>query len=288
MKLTPPVVAALMACAPAFGAESPALASARALFDAGRFPEAQAAFARLEADEPASGDVHYYLGQLAMERDDADAAVRELEKATVLMPDGARGHNALGDAYGRSAQKAGVLGKFSLARKCLAEYQRAVALEPNNVDFHESLFGYCVGAPSIVGGGADKAAEEAAIIGKLDAKRGHQAMATLYTMGGKYDLALGELDEILKAAPDDYAALYQVGRVAALSGQHMDRGQASLRRCLALPVPEGAPPHCAAQWRIGTILERKGDLGGARAAYEAALRIDPKFTQASDSLRSLK
>jgi tetratricopeptide (TPR) repeat protein len=288
MRLTLPGLTLCLACAPAFAAESGALAGARALFEAGRLSDAQPAFEKLEAAEPANADVHYYLGQLALERDDADTAVRELERATSLSPDSGRGHDALGDAYGRSAQKAGMLSKFGLARKSLAEYQRAVALEPNNVDFHESLFGYCVNAPSIVGGGADRAADEAAIIRRLDPKRGHQAFATLYTAGGKYDLALAELDEILKTAPDDYAALYQVGRNAALSGQHFDRGLASLRRCLALPAPEGAPPHAAAQWRIGTILEKKGDREGARAAYVAALKIDPRFTQASDSLGGLR
>jgi len=273
--------------APASAAEPADLASARALFDAKRFTDAQRAFERLEAEQPGSADVHFYLGQLALERDDADTAVRELERATALSPESARSHDALGDAYGRSAQKAGMFSKFGLARKSLAEYQRAVALEPGNVDFHESLFVYCMSAPSIAGGGADKAADEAAVIRKLDSLRGHRAFATLYAAGEKYDLELAELDEILKVAPDDYAALYQLGRNAALSGQHFDRGLASLRRCLELPVPEDAPPHAAAQWRIGTILDKKGDRQGARAAYEAALRIDPKFTQASESLKGL-
>ena len=288
MKLTPHGLALCLACAPAGASESAALASARALYDAGRFSDARPAFQKLEAADPGNADAHYYLGQLALERDDADAAVRELEKATALAPDSARAHDALGDAYGRSAQKAGVFSRFGLARRCLAEYQRAVALEPNSVDFHESLFGYCVNAPAIVGGGVGKAADEAAVIRRLDPKRGHQAFATLYSVDAKFDLALAELDEILKTSPDDYAALYQVGRNAALGGQHLDRGLASLRRCLALAPPQGAPSHAAAQWRIGTILEKEGDREGARAAYAASLAIDPTFTQASDSLRGLR
>lgn len=288
LKLARLCLALCCVCAPAFAAESAPFASAQALFKARKFTEAQLAFEKLEAAEPGDADVHYYLGRIAMERDDADAAVSELQKATALSPDSARSHNALGDAYGRSAQKAGMFSKFGLARKCLAEYERAVELEPNNVAFHESLFEYFVAAPSIVGGGADKAADEAAAIRTLDPRRGHLAFATVYTMGQKYDLALAELDEVLKAAPDDYAALYQVGRNAARSGQHLDRGLAALRRCLALPVPPGTAPHSAAQWRIGTLLEKKGEIEGARAAYKAALQIDPKFAPAADSLRNLK
>jgi cytochrome c-type biogenesis protein CcmH/NrfG len=39
---------------------------------------------------------------------------------------------------------------------------------------------------------------------------------------------------------------------------------------------------------MGNILEKKNDPTGARAAYAAALRLDPKFTQAADALKKLK
>jgi len=49
--------------------------------------------------------------------------------------------------------------------------------------------------------------------------------------------------------------------------------------------PEGAPGHVAAHWRSGVIWEKKGDKTAARAAYETALKLDPKFTQAAASLK---
>jgi tetratricopeptide (TPR) repeat protein len=258
------------------------------LFEANRFSEARLAFEGLLATDSANADVHYYLGRLALEREDTGTAVRELERAAALAPDSARSHNALGDAYGRSAEKAGIISKFSLARKCLAEYERAVALEPDNVDFHERLLEYYSRAPSLLGGGSAKATDEAATIKRLDPRRGRQAYAALYLANGKYDLALAELDEVLKTAPEDYASLYQVGRLVAVSGRHLDRGLAALRLCLRLPSPQGAPSHSAAQWRLGNILEKKSDPAGARAAYEAALKLDPRFTPASDALKNLE
>ena len=95
---------------------------------------------------------------------------------------------------------------------------------------------------------------------------------------------------MLKESPDDYAALYQIGRIAALSGQQLDRGLASLRRCLTLtpPATPNTPGHAAAHWRIGNLLEKKGDQPGARAAYEAALKLDPTFLGAIDALKKLK
>lgn len=281
------MVALLVIAVAARAAGTATLATAEGLFDAHRFPEARIALEGLLSADPRNADIHYYLGEIALERDDTDTAVRELESATALAPNSGRNHFALGTAYGRSAQKAGLLTQFTLARRCLAEFQKAVAAEPRNVDFHEGLFEYYWRAPAFVGGGASKAAAEAAAINALDAKRGHQAYAALYIAAGKFDLALGELDQALRASPGDYGTLYQIGRLAALSGQHLDRGVAALRLCLTIPATAANPPHSAVQWRLGNVLEKRGDLAGARLAYQAALKIDPNFAQASEALKKL-
>ena len=292
MKRIRHLLAAAALSSAAFAAvDSAELAAARALFDSrGKSAEAQQAFEKIAAADPASAEAQRFLALLALRRDDAEKAVAYAEKAAALAPNGADIQHTLGDAYGRSAQKASVFSQFGLAKKCLAAYQRAVALAPEKLAFHQSLFEFYRNAPSIAGGGMDKAATEAAAIKKLDAMSGRLAFATLYTAEKKYDLAFAEFDEVLKATPDDYAALYQVGKLAAVSGQSLDRGLASLRRCLELPAPASpnTPGHAAAQWRLGLILEKKNDPAGARAAYEAALKLDPKFNPAADSLKKLK
>ena len=93
---------------------------------------------------------------------------------------------------------------------------------------------------------------------------------------------------MLKTNPDDYTALYQIGRLAALTGQFVDRGIASLRRCLELTPPPGPQSHAAVHWRLGQLFEKKNDRAGARAAYEAALKLDPNFAQAVEALKKLK
>ncbi len=283
---------AAISALPAFAAADPAqLAAARALFnERGKSAEAQQAFEKIAAADTSSADAQFYLAQLALRRNDADKAVAYGEKAVALSPDNADYQHTLGDAYGSAAQKASVFSQFGLAKKCLAAYERAVALKPDHVDFHQSLFEYYRNAPGIVGGGTDKALAEAATIKKLDSLRGRMAFATLYVADKKYDLALAEFDEVLKTAPDDYSSLYQVGKLAAVSGQYLDRGLASLRRCLTLPPPASpnTPGYPAANWRIGLILEKKNDPAGARAAYETALQLDPKFSLAADALKKLK
>jgi tetratricopeptide (TPR) repeat protein len=283
------LLAAAALVSPLLAATDPAsLAAARALFDTRKFPDAQQAFEKIAAADPKCADAQYFLAQLALRRSDAEKAVDAAEKAAALAPNNADYQHTLGDAYGSSAQKASVFSKFGLAKKCLVAYQRAAELAPANVDFHQSLFEYYRQAPGIAGGGTDKARAEADAIKKLDALRGHLAFAALYVTDKKYDQALAEFDEVLKTSHDDYASLYQVGRLAALSGQFLDRGLASLRHCLELTPGENDPSLAAAQWRIGNILEKKNDPAGARAAYAAALKLDPNFTPAADSLKKLK
>ncbi len=282
----------LFAVPPTRAAVDPAaLDAARTLFnERGQSAAAQKAFEALAATNPKNPDVNFFLGQLANRRDDPVKATTYFESAVAAAPTEARHHHGLGDAYGRSAQKAGLLSRFGLAKKCVASYERAVGLEPTNLDFRQSLFEFYRQAPGIAGGGVDKATAQAEAIKQIDANRGRFAFAALYVGEKKYAEALAQFDEVLKISPDDYASLYQVGRLAALTGEYLDRGLTSLRRCLELPVPNPAstPGHAATHWRIGVILEAKKDFPAARTAYETAVQLDPKFTPAAASLKKLK
>lgn len=262
-----------------------ALAAARALFDAGKYPAAEKAFVQLSTTERNSAEIADYLGRLALRRDDTDKAIGWFEKAVALAPGCAGCHRDLGDAYGRAAQNASIFWKLGLAKKSLERYQRAVAIEPAAVEYHQSLFEYYRQAPEIAGGGLAKARVEAAVIAQLDPVRGHFSQALLHVSAGKTEQAFRELDAALRLAPDDYASLFQLGQLAADTGQQLERGLAAFRRCLELPAPwPPNTPHFGAQMWIGWILEKRNDLTGARAAYEAALQLEPSFKPAAEAL----
>ncbi|HEX7630896.1 MAG TPA: tetratricopeptide repeat protein [Lacunisphaera sp.] len=252
-----------------------------------KWTEAQQAFEALERTAPDNPDVLYYLGRLALHRKEYEKAATILEKAATLAPTSSPIQLQLGDAYGSWAQKASMFSQLGLAKQCRAAYEKAVELDPKNVDARLSLMSFYQQAPGFVGGGLDKAHVQADEIKKLDANRGRQALAGLYLAEKKYPEAFAEFDEVLKEKPDDYAALFQFGRLAALSGERLDQGLAALRRCLEQTPPENQPGHAAAHWRTGNILEKKGDKAGARAEYETALKVDPKFPQAIESLKKL-
>src|SRR4051812_37861256 len=231
--------------------DEPAFKAAVELYNQRKGPEAQQAFAALATANPDNANIQFYLGRLALQRDDAEQAISCLEKAVSLSPTDSRFHHRLGDAYGRAAQKASLFSQMGLAKKCRMAYEKAVELDPKNIDAHFSLLGFYQQAPGMVGGGMDKAHQEALAIKQLDLNRGRQAVAGLYVAEKKYAEAFAEFDEVLKQNPADYSALFQTGRLAAISGERLDDGLHALRLCLAQTPPEGQPGHAAAHWRVG-------------------------------------
>jgi tetratricopeptide (TPR) repeat protein len=279
----------LLICAQALAALEPArLTAARELYGQRKDPEALAAYQQLAAEDPAAAEPQFYLGLLAMRRDDPQAAVTFHEKAVALDPQNGEYHRRLGDAFGRSAQKAGTLSKFGLAKKSLAAYEKAVALAPTSLEARLSLMNFYQQAPGLVGGSMDKAYAQAAEIGKIDAARGRAALAGLYVADKRHAEAFAVFQEVLKSQPDDYAALFQLGRLSAVTGERLELGAAALRKCLAMTPAPDQPPHAAAHWRLGNIQEKQGDKAAARASYEASLKLDPNFRQAQESLKALK
>lgn len=263
-------------------------AAARSLYEARRYTEARAAFRALAMRQPGNVELHFYLGRLALWFNDGASALAYLEKAVHATPRDARVQNALGDTYGLMAQQAGLLTKLGWARKCLGAYERAVELAPREVAYRWSLIGYYCLAPRIAGGSCDKALVQAGEIGKLDPMAGRIARATLYLAERQPAAAFAQFDEVLRSNTDDFLALYQIGRIAAVSGQDLERGRAALQRCLCLapPVGDGMPTLASAHHRLGNILEKLGDASGAQHHYATALRLLPDFRSEKETLRN--
>ena len=261
---------------------------AAALYGDHKFGEAQAAFERLAAAEPGNAEAAYYLGLLALHRNEPEEAVRLLEKATTLAPSTARYLRALGDAYGVSAQQAGLFSKLGFARKCGAAYEQAVKLDPDNVAIRYALFSFDRQAPGIAGGGLDKARAEALEIRKRDPVQGAIALAEVSVAEKKFEEAFAVLEELHRDHPEAALADYQFGRAAAMCGAHLEEGVAALRRYLAHTPGDTEPQPWAAHWRLGQILERQGDLAGARAEFAAGLKENPAQPQLIDAMRRVE
>jgi len=259
-----------------------------ALFREQKWADAQALLEKVAAAEPTNAEVQYFLGVSFLNRNDAEHALPYLEKAVALDPAKSGYIRHLGDAYGMTAQKAGLFAKMSWAKKCKAAYEKAVELDPKDINARWCVMEFCRQAPGFLGGGMEAAYSQASAIKQLDLARGRSAYATLYIADKKYAEAFAVYDEMLKDSPEDFATLYQVGKLADTTDQELDRGLAALRKCLTISPPADPRGYVPAHWRIGNILAKKGDKTAARAAYEAALAADPQFTLATESLAKLK
>ena len=315
-----PALALLLA--PTLGAQGAGLAPAVRLFESGRTAEAKALFAAAVQREPGNAEAHYYLGRIAMRANALGDATRELERATRL--DGSRSvyFEWLGNAYGSQAQRANVLKQPGLARKTIAAWDRAVALDADNLEARENRVQYYLQAPGFLGGGADRAAAEAAEVRRRNPYRGALLTARLHerdkrhadaqrvyreaavrfpdSLGVRYRLGYGyqatrQWDEafavfeaMARERPGEAGALYQIGRTGALSGQRLDAAERALRQYLRTTPGADEPPLAAAHYRLGMVLAHGGDAAGARREYEAALRLDPAHREARAALQKLR
>lgn len=284
----PPVLLFFLISTAARAGQPEGYPEAVALYQSRQYSEAQQAFSRVARAHPEDIEVNFHLGRLALWFDDAPAALEHLERAHRGAPNDARVLNALGDTYGLQAQKAPLLAKLGWARQCRAAYERAVELDPACTAYRWSLLAFYQLAPRLVGGSEDKARREAEVISRLDPAAGRVARATLHLAAHEADRAFAEFDSVLREHPDDFIALYQVGRCADVSGEQLDRGLRALRRCLELPAPigEAAPRRVHVLSRLASILDRLGDPAAARAAREQSTRLEPDFRSEKDALKN--
>lgn len=175
----------------------PSMRAARELLESGSIDAAEREFKKVNGADAEGAEASFWLGEIALLRNDPEKAIAAFERAVALAPSNSRYHHRLGDAFGRAAQNASIFSALGLARKCMGAFQRAVALDPANLDARYSLFLFFCNAPRIIGGGADKALAEALAIRAADPDRGRVALAALYVSQKKVEAARGELAGIV-------------------------------------------------------------------------------------------
>jgi tetratricopeptide (TPR) repeat protein len=279
-----------------------------------------AAFTHIAAADVSS---MYRQAQELTRREQFAEAILLLEKCVAAEPGNSKFHQWLGRAIGLQAAQAGITRSVLSIRKVKAELEKAIQLDPNNLEARQDIAIMYRAVPGFLGGSKAKADEQVGYIRRQDPAFAAQLEGDFLAGEKKYDAALASYNESARLNPrpivyvrislvyqqkkqwaESFAALeralaldpkfplalYQIGRTAALSGQQLDRGEKCLRTYLTMPLGEELEnlPIAAAHFRLGTILERKGDAAGARAEYETALKIDPKQKLAREALAKLK
>lgn len=140
-----------------------------------------------------------------------DDAIQQAEKAVSIDRKNPEFQAALADAIGSKLSGAplGWLQKLSLARRFKKEAERALQLDPNNIDANQDLMEFHLDAPGIVGGDKKKAAELADRMVPNNPVRGFLMQFEL----ALHEKRIAELDSLLQRAidadPNSYEARVQ-------------------------------------------------------------------------------
>lgn len=264
------------------------LAEARRLVEAQRLPEARDPLEQLLLREPENLDAALLLGRVYDRTGRRDETLELLEPFVERHPDHAP---LLGLYAGSSMLRAGELGvgfrALRLARRGRELMERAVSLAPADISYREGLVDFYRQAPALAGGSLGKAREHADAIAAIDPVRGAAWQASILLQDKKIPEALAACDAALRARPDDYVALFTLGKTVSETGLRLDDGEAALRRCLAVVPRPSEPSHAGVWYRLGRIAEYRRDLPAARSAYAESLKLEPQFNRPAEALRRL-
>lgn len=298
----------------AFG-QSP-LDRAKMLYEEKRFDAAVKLLADIEEGSSDYAAARFYLGRIAFDEKEFEDAADFFEEATQAKGGKqAEYFSWLGDTYGSIAQDANVIRQGMLAPKMKAAWEKAIALDTKILSARYSLISFYTQAPAIMGGSMDKAKEMARQIIAIAPAQGHRSLGNLYlkeknvlaaekeyqemaridaaflpVLGNFYvnekmhDKAFVLFEEQLKKNPNDMLAVYQLGKVSAVSGQRLDQGEQHLLKYLAYTPQKNEPSHAGANMRLAQIYEKKGKRAEAKLKYEAALRMDNSLQEAKEGL----
>ncbi len=325
-------------------------------FDNGDYATANQTFEELLNSDRNNSEIHFYLGRIDFEYEKFKDAIKHFENAADLDSDNSKYHMWLGHSFGRQAQEASLLKQGGLARKSRRNYEKSIELNPTNIEARESIMEFYLQAPKFVGGGRDKAENEAKEIEHLNTEAGISAWGRVYSYYEEYDSAekhfikaieehpelmapyyelyatyfnrnefekaadiaiqqlqvndttaaiyynLGNAQQryalfdqalenyykTLELEPEFNITYYQVGRLAAVSGIHLEVGKEYINRFIDFGDEVGDSWLAWAYYRLGSIEEHLDSKENAITSYELALQFNKDHEQAKDALSALK
>jgi len=275
------------------------------------FARAESALKASASANRSNAKWHYAYGRLEFGRQKSLEALPHFEKAAELQPRNSEYALWVGNASCSAAATASTLRQPFLARTCKTAYDRTLELDPSNVEARSNLIRYHMQAPSIMGGDPAIATRYANDLMRLAPYRGLQDriyIATAkkstaeaerlmregirqYPDSSAFRNQLGlrlveaknwagayeQFSHLAKAFPEDWSHRYQIGRLAALSGQYLPQGRAEMEKLIREnPSSMSVSFRSMMHTRYGQILAHQRQMDAARRAFDQALRIDPK------------
>jgi tetratricopeptide (TPR) repeat protein len=291
---------------------------ANALLLQGRMEEASTLLQRTLAAQPSDALAHQLLCRVYYAQEMADDAIHECQLATSQAPNDSNTQMWLGRAYGMKASHANPFLAFGIAKKVRQAFVRAVELDAANAYAMNDLGEYYVAAPSIIGGGLDKAQTLAATMLPHFPSQSHRLSGLIAEKEKDMAAAEAEFKSAVAAGrtpeayidlghfywrqnqPDKVLAALQAGidadsrRDAALvdaasilSSAHLSPqlAESLLREYLSSPAKSDGAPAFKVHLQLGDLLAERGDSAGAHREYAAALALAPNYAPAQKAVQ---
>ena len=291
--------------------------SARDLLAAGRIDDVITTLNGHLSSTPSDAESANLLCRAYLAIDDLNRAETSCKKAIALDPENSRYHRWMGHVYGAKADRANFLSAAGLAGKTRQEFERAVQLDPADIEARSDLAEFYFEAPGIVGGGQDKARAQAKIFAVSAPAREHWVYAHIAERNGDPTTAEREYRLMIEASNGDSEAWLSLALFYRHQKRYDDMEQALirtsqapttkpdvlvdaaqnfyrtdrntplaielLRRYLASGPVEEAPAF-KAHYLLGMLLERQGDKIAAAREYRSSLSLARQFGSAQQAL----
>jgi tetratricopeptide (TPR) repeat protein len=287
------------------------------LIQQGRADEARRALGAQIQQNPKDAEAYHLLCRLYYQLEQWDKALKMAEKAVSLEPGNSVYHQWLGRAAGRKAENSNPFTAFMLARRVHAEFERAVALDGNNLSARTDLAEYYMEAPGFLGGDKNKSRRQADIVGRHDPALASYIRAQVEESQGnaraeeEYKKAIqesgngahywielayyyrraGRLQEMEEAITHSLTASrktnlpeYDAAYLLLRTERSLSIAAKILRRYLASESLSEDGPAFHAHFMLGELMEKQGDRKGAAAEFRAALALASDYRAAQDAL----
>jgi Flp pilus assembly protein TadD len=264
LQLSKGFIAALLAFGPLLAASSSDLDQARRLY---QLTDYENSIKMLQAIEPKDGPVFELIGRNHYMQGEYKKATEVLEKAVAADPGNSDYELWLGRAFGRRAETASPFTAAPNANKARQHFEKAVQLNPHNMDALSDLFEYYLQAPGFMGGGLDKAVGVADQMAAIDPVEGNSAQARLAEKKKEFASAEQHLQRAAELAPHQASRLVDLARFLAKQGRYRESDQ-SFRKAEKI-APNSAQVIYA---RADTYIEQGRNLETARKLLERYLQ----------------
>ena len=297
------------------------LADGRRALMQGDVLTALAKFHAVTAAHPQNGEAHLLLCRTYYAEHSADAAVRECEAALQTLTKSSQAQDWMGKAYGMKAEHTGPLSGYGLAKRVKASFEASLTLDPANGEAIDDLGDYYLQAPSLVGGGTDRAR---ALADRVQARDKYQALrlqASIaekdkdYVAAERYlrehvrvsngrpdtwlDLAgfyqrRNQLDQAVDALHHAQSSTHDKGATLVGIAEMLDKMQrepalamADLQEYLSGGNTDDSAPTFKAHVMLGKMLQARGQKDAAKIEFNKALTLAPDYEPATKAPASL-